>query len=255
MAALSLDPNHFSIFVQEAAGNEKIVIKWNAGEHYTIHFGTKSGIIDVHRTREAPGRKPKHQTLLQIPHAALAEFGAAITPHLPEIIAGFTPMKPKLGRLRHRHMVAMVADPSEMVKIGAFRSRNKGRKLQLAKGHELIDPDAIYRHIDQELPVGSYLLMQARKGALRTKGFLYVTEGPAGKLFGVVPKQKTNALSALFAPVFGQLLETAGSPMGRKARALFKRHEARNIAMVIGAKSGERLVTSSVRATAIDQEH
>lgn len=255
MAAPELDPDHFLMFLQEATGNEKIVIKWNAGVHYTIHFGTKSGVIDIHRTREVPGRKPKRQTLLQVPHTAITEFGEALKPYLPEIIAGFTPMKPKLGRLRHRHMVAQVMEPSEMEKLGAIRFRNKGRKMQLAKGHELIDPNTIYRHIDQGLPAGSYLLKQARKGALRTKGFLYVVEGPAGKLFGVVPKQNMNALSTLLAPALGQLLEAAGAPMGRKARALFKQQEAKKIAMVIGAKSGERLVSSFTRADPIALEH
>ncbi|HRF81993.1 MAG TPA: hypothetical protein PL070_18105 [Flavobacteriales bacterium] len=247
MANAGLDPKHFSIFLQEEPGNEKIVFKWQAGIHYTIHFGTRSGVIDLHRTREVPGKKPKYQTLLSIPHSAISAFAEALAPHLELLVQAFTPIKPKLGRLRHRDMYAQVMEPSALMKAGALRTRNKGRKLQVAKNYELVDPNDLYMRIDHWLPVGSYLLVQERKGARRTKGFLYVRGDEENKTFHYVPLKRMNGLQQIVNPALRSLLLSADSPMARKALAMITKGEARTMGMVISAQSGDKLVNAKLK--------
>ena len=61
-------------FVIEFRSDKVVVLAKDRGEHYTLHAGHKSGILDVHRTWRAPDGTERHQTVFAMRHADLPAF-------------------------------------------------------------------------------------------------------------------------------------------------------------------------------------
>jgi len=55
--------------------------------HHTLHFGTNSGVLDIHRTRQGPGGSHSHETILAISHKKLVAICADAGPRLLEILS------------------------------------------------------------------------------------------------------------------------------------------------------------------------
>jgi hypothetical protein len=73
-----------------ALARDKIVLtRKTATEHFTLHFGPASGVLDVHRTSMAADGSKSHETIFRIRHEdlaiALAEFGPVATKALLKV--------------------------------------------------------------------------------------------------------------------------------------------------------------------------
>lgn len=67
-------------FVIEFLGDKIVALAKGTGEHYTIHLGANSGILDIHRTwRDADGQE-RHQTIFAMRHVVTPAFLGELTP-------------------------------------------------------------------------------------------------------------------------------------------------------------------------------
>ncbi len=67
-------------------GRDKVMFPVKAtGEHYTLHLGPQSGVLDVHRTWSSPEGHKCHETLFAIRYSDLAALFAEFTQFTPQI--------------------------------------------------------------------------------------------------------------------------------------------------------------------------
>ncbi len=96
-------------------------------EHYTLHFGPVTGVMDLHRTWAGEGGVSCHETLFAIRHADLAALLSELAPDA----VGMTRL---IRRLRvgwmHRHSIGIVRglEPTTDEQIAAITTKRLGRK-------------------------------------------------------------------------------------------------------------------------------
>ena len=114
-------------FVIEFRTDKIVALAKHRGEHYTLHVGNNSGILDLHRTwRDAEGGE-RHQTVFAMRHADLPAF-------LNELGSTTLGVVRLLRRLRigwlYRHGIGVVRgmEPLSDTDIAAVKRRRPGRK-------------------------------------------------------------------------------------------------------------------------------
>jgi hypothetical protein len=144
--------------------------------HWTLHPGTRSGVVDVHQTHVDTEGTEQHKTLFMIKlddlNKALSDFGVVAIPGLFE---QFRPLR--LGWLRRRKIRIMRNPASTNEELTAVTRRNRSKRLELdmqkfeAALGELSSPD------DPRMPDGMFDLMSFRRwGARRVGVGLKVTD-------------------------------------------------------------------------------
>jgi len=107
-------------------GNDKIVmLAKSSGDHYTLQVGTRSGIMDLHRTWRDDNGITHHETIFAIHHEQLTELLATFaTPG--EVLKLLRPLR--VGWLA-RHGIGIVhgLDPTTDEQIAAVTRRRKKR--------------------------------------------------------------------------------------------------------------------------------
>ena len=74
-------------------------------EHITIHFGTNSKVLDVHRTRRTTGGREEHTTLFTVPHDQLSALVESIARELLQTYRSiFRPLR--VGWMARNHLFA-----------------------------------------------------------------------------------------------------------------------------------------------------
>jgi hypothetical protein len=106
------------VFVAKAAAG--------AGQHYTLHTGMKSGVMDLHETHPEADGQGQHRTLFAMHRDDLATVLAEAAPMLPEFLRLFRPLR--LGWLKHRNIsIARGIEPVSDEDIAAVTRKRRGR--------------------------------------------------------------------------------------------------------------------------------
>jgi len=93
------------------------------GAHYTLHAGTRSGIIDLHETNPAAGAD-QHKTLFAVRHEDIVSHLGEATPMLSEFFKLIRPLR--LGWLkRHKIGIARGVDPVSDDDVAAVTRKHK----------------------------------------------------------------------------------------------------------------------------------
>lgn len=124
-------------FVIHFGADKFVFAAKSTGEHYTLHAGPNSGVIDVHETPHA-GVSGQRRTLFAIQTQALPPILAGFVPTLRELLALIRPLR--VGWMyRHGVGIARGIDPVSDEDIAAVTRRRKGRLA--------LDPEAYRRNI------------------------------------------------------------------------------------------------------------
>ncbi|MEO5643967.1 MAG: hypothetical protein ABIQ40_20315 [Bacteroidia bacterium] len=122
------------LYYSQAPGKEKISLGSDGGYHYTIHFGTNSKVLDLHRTDDSGN----HKTLLRIPHYSLMR----LTVHLGKVY--MYAMKKywyanqiNIGKLNRYDCILYPLDQSEEGVNDFFNITRKGRKIRFKENMPL----------------------------------------------------------------------------------------------------------------------
>jgi hypothetical protein len=109
-----------------------------AGNHYTVHAGPKSGVIDLHETHPGADGREQHRTLFAMRRDDLAALLGEAAPRLPDFLRLFRPLT--VGWMKHRNIgIARGIDPVSGDEIAAVTQKHK-RRLRL-------DPERYERNI------------------------------------------------------------------------------------------------------------
>jgi hypothetical protein len=151
-------------FVIEFGRDKVVALAKDRGEHYTLHAGHKSGILDIHRTwRDSDGAE-RHQTVFAMRHVDLPAL-------LIEFASMPTEMTRLLRRLRpgwlHRHGIGIVRglDPLSDGDIAAITRRRSGRKRIIVDEDKLQANIQIPEYLDEvwDFPDGAFSLFDGRR--------------------------------------------------------------------------------------------
>jgi hypothetical protein len=153
-----------------------------AGNHYTIHAGQKSGIIDLHETHpDAEGRQ-HHRTLFAMRRADLAGMIGEAASLLPELLSLFRPLK--VGWMkRHNIGIARGVDP---VSDGDISVVTRKRKQRLTVDAELYQQNVfVPEFLDEvfDFPDGNFALFH--RGRQIGIGFKKTYPGGDVRLFWI----------------------------------------------------------------------
>lgn len=104
-------------FAVLVVARDKLVISVKGmPEHFTVHLGPKSGVVDIHRTMQsADSPQPRYTTLYKIRHQDFESMMQALTPAVKAILKDV--VRPlRLRWMRQRKATAIVGvPPSESV--------------------------------------------------------------------------------------------------------------------------------------------
>jgi hypothetical protein len=141
-----------------------VVLAKDRGEHYTLHAGHKSGILDVHRTWRDPAGIERHQTVFAMHHADLPAF-------LNEFASMTTGIIRLLRRLRpgwlYRHGIGIIRglEPLSDGDIAAVTRRRSGRKRIVVDEDNVQANIKIPEYLDEvwDFPDGAFSLFDGRR--------------------------------------------------------------------------------------------
>jgi hypothetical protein len=199
--------------------NDKLVIAPTAERyHVTVHFGSKSGKLDIHETRTAADGSKNYTTLFEISHSNLALMLQEIAiPTLVALRGIVRPLRPGwMAKRRVGAIVGLMPAESDLLAITKMRS------------HKLVfDPDKITAQIRApefledlyDLSDGQTFTLFAYKNLSRPRriGFGFKFTDPTGRrrLFWIRERQMGEALKYV-----GTLLEVAAVKYGTFYKAL-----------------------------------
>lgn len=98
----------FGDFVIEFREDKVVALAKGTGEHYTLHLGPNSGVLDVHRTGTDAEGNQHHHTVFAMRHADIPPFLNELRPMLGDIFRLIR--KLRLGWL-NRHGIGIVRGP------------------------------------------------------------------------------------------------------------------------------------------------
>jgi hypothetical protein len=199
----------YGIYFGSAAGNEKVVVTLGEGKHLTIHFGTKSGVLDIHITNENetdPDKKWK--TLFKIRHYALYRMLVHMKRFYPYILRKhWLKDRITIGKLKHYNCILESISGKPEYEERFFRIQNKGRKVRF-KDQIKFNISELYCLPDDLLEdTGEmYRIQRIRNGRLRYQGMLMRNNTLGKKTFYFISKKNFNAFhKALFFAYFNCL--------------------------------------------------
>jgi len=118
--------NHWFLDIRSKLGNEKIVLGIDAKSHLTIHFGTKSKVLDVHLTDETKSIDEKHRTLIRISHADGISMAEEIGNVYRSYFTEFPMERINLGKLnKHNCILSPLGGTPNLTATLIKQKRNK----------------------------------------------------------------------------------------------------------------------------------
>lgn len=191
-------------------GNEKIVVSVGKDHHYTIHFGTKSGYLDVHKTYDNSDEQP---TLFRIKHYSLMRAMVYLNKvYTYGIRKYWMSKKINIGKLKKYDCILFPMTTGENKEKLFFRIKNKGRHIRFQKRIPIQELENLYVEPDEiiEHKAETFLVYSLKKGRFKQQGFVYKNfQNPTSKKLYFVTKtnfkkhMKSNAIG-LF-NVFGKI--------------------------------------------------
>ncbi len=127
--ALTFQPNKIIVFLAKASG-----------VHYTLHFGNKSGVLDLHRTSTDPNGQPCHERLFAIRHADMARLLGEAIPTMIGMTGLFRRLRPG-WLIRHNIGIVKGLELTTDEQIRAVTSKMKRKRLVL---NEALALDNVY---------------------------------------------------------------------------------------------------------------
>jgi hypothetical protein len=150
----------FGDFVIEFRNDKVVALAKDRGEHYTLHAGHASGILDIHRTWRDPDGTERHQTVFAMRHADLSAFLADLSPLTSGMFRLFRRLRP--GWL-YRNNIGVVRglDPLTDEDMAAVTRRRPGRKRIVVDEDKLRANMRIPEYLDEiwDFPDGAFSLM------------------------------------------------------------------------------------------------
>lgn len=160
-----------------------------SGVHITVHFGSKSKTLDVHKTYE--GVNKKYKTVLEIRHFTLLRFYVFFYNELlPDYMKMFD-SRIKLGMLKKYH--CLVQEFSESALSPYFTTDTKQIKIKTKKHISFEDFENIYKSPDDiQNNVRTYGVYRLYKNGLRWNGILlnYPISDKTNRSFIFLSKKK-----------------------------------------------------------------
>lgn len=206
--------NNFTIITIDKETKEKIIIKLdNANIHYTIHFGTKSKVIDIHKTTELKNGEKSYETLYKIKHFTVGRIICEIKKNLNVIINDlekiFFSFKVNPSFFKHHNIIAQSLDENDLSNTQLIDFNTKKNKLKFRKNANINETISLLSIINKETKPSVYLLWKSKKNKFLKSGLLLVTscETKNTKKFYFVTKKSYNSfLKAIISKII-QCLE------------------------------------------------
>lgn len=168
-----------SLIVKFLRSGKILVVPEGAGFHFTLHPGSVSGSVDVHRTNEQVSKDDdaKYETLLTVPREDILQKLRQLGPnHIQELLTLLRPIR--MGWIGRRRLgVVGFPTESEMSKVSAFRltSEPVDRNLLTCwmRTPEFLDEIPA-------LPNDAFLLFDSRRLSSPLFGLLFKLRLPGG---------------------------------------------------------------------------
>jgi hypothetical protein len=167
--ARGMDFENFSWEVRPD-GKLHFFLKEGGGAHWTLHPGSRSGVLDLHKTSVNVNGTRSHKTLFMIKvedvDKLVNEIGLIL---IPGLLQQFRPLNLRWVR---RRRIAIVRDPSStLAEVAAVTYENRRKRLQF-------DPQKIQKALENAIspddllvmPDGSFRLMAIRRWGTRWLG-------------------------------------------------------------------------------------
>jgi hypothetical protein len=190
--------------ITNLSGKEKISVGgFVSGHHYTLHFGTRSGTIDIHKT----SNNGSHQTLLKASHYTVMRFIVLVyKPLLYGIKKHWYNRRINIGKLKKHNCFLFPASYESQELEKYFKVTKQGRKLRFRKDFPLHEFSDMILSPDDLLEDSSdtYMVYQFKKGKLLHQGMLIRRKllGADIKGFIFCSKKDFNAFQRLSSHTF-----------------------------------------------------
>ena len=191
-------------FAVEFLADNIIVIQENTGDHYTLHFGGESDVLDVHRTwKDADGRE-KHQTVFAIQRT---DIPALLNELIPLALGVARLVRPLCVGWLYRNNIDVIKglDPVTDEEIAAVTSKSKRRRRLNVDEQKLRDNVRVLEYLDDiwGFPDGSFSLFSGS----RRIGMAIKATDPDGKVR--LHWFKLRDVNRLFNSLHNQFFEAA----------------------------------------------
>jgi hypothetical protein len=154
----------FGDFVIEFRNDKVVALAKDRGEHYTLHAGHASGVLDLHRTwRDSDGAE-QHQTVFAMRRSDLPVFLSELVPMTSGMFRLFRRLRP--GWLcRHGIGIVRGLEPLSDEDMAAVTRRRPGRKRIVVDEDKLRANIRIPEYLDEiwDFPDGAFSLMAGER--------------------------------------------------------------------------------------------
>jgi len=127
------------IFTSGEIDNEKVSLSFGEGMHYTLHFGARSKVLDVHVKDEANGT---YTRLVGIPHFTLLRAFVTLHKHFKTGLRRyFLGNRINLGKLNRHNCVLVKVGGEENLFSSFIKEKRKGRYSKSYKFNKALDKE------------------------------------------------------------------------------------------------------------------
>ncbi|HVT39615.1 MAG TPA: hypothetical protein VHE78_11260 [Gemmatimonadaceae bacterium] len=166
-----------------AFAHDKVIVSPSGGAHWTMHLGTASGVLDVHRTER--DRDPRHTTLFTLAHAELlAAVETAAGPVLDHVLGLLRPLRP--GWMVRKRLVVVAGliargdEDAHLAHVTRVRRRRLEVDKELLRARTDVVPDAA--ELWARPPGEMYAVLERRGDQLgRVAGVAFTSHAADGR--------------------------------------------------------------------------
>lgn len=191
---------NFSLIVVDKVDNEKIILKLDTKtEHYTLHLGMKSKVLDIHKAIEGKDNVKTYETLFKLEHFAIGRILVELKGLIPAIEMFFLSNRVNPGFLRRYDFIIQPLDEKSITQNPVMNFNEKKGKLKFNKekiATATLDQFLI-TDIDLNIKEGPYLVWKANGHDLVNNGLLLVFIRQGKSEFYFISKKRMNQFNRL----------------------------------------------------------
>lgn len=215
--------NHF--FLGE--GRDKLIIGLSPSHHLTIHFGTNSGIADIHTTDQRKSVLEKHVPIVKISHEQLQELGRGLEEKIgPMLNKTLHSKRINLGKLqRHNHSLIRLGFNEEFYKALLLL---KKKKLKLKKEIDDSHFDSMHAlpcQIKEEETQRAYIVQRIKNGNVRFEGIITFPHPGLGRRPYFIHRKDLRRFLLEFLTIILNALEELGIKLHPSVINQFERYK------------------------------
>ncbi len=186
--------DNFSLIFIDKKDKEKIILKLDSkNTHYTLHFGTKSKVLDIHKTIELPGNEKNYETIIKINHFTLGRVVFVLKGMINLVESTFFNNKVNSSFLRRYKIIAQSLDEIDLNNTQVMDFNEKKAKLKFNKDGKMDSLLNLFIPINKEMKAAPYMLWKNKRGNLTSAGLLFVVYTNEGnKQFYYTTKKMYN---------------------------------------------------------------